>query len=188
MASCESLDPRIRRTRRLLQEALEKVLKTKEFDKISVQDIAAAATVNRATFYDHYDDKFALLECLVGERFHQLLSERQVSFDGRCAAHLSNIILAVCDYLVQLQGDGAAHGAESHIKLAIVAVVRGMLLEGLRNHPREGASPEVVAATASWAIYGAVREWLMTCSRCPAEELARTVTVLVAPILAIPLS
>ena len=62
----ETLDPRVRRTRQLLQEALRKLLKIKEFDKISVQDISDAATVNRATFYDHYDDKFGLLECMVG--------------------------------------------------------------------------------------------------------------------------
>ena len=37
--SCEVVDPRIRRTRLLLQQALEKLLETKEFEKISVQDI-----------------------------------------------------------------------------------------------------------------------------------------------------
>ncbi len=51
--SCpEILDPRVRRTRHLLHQALGNLLETKEFEKISVQDIAEAATVNRATFYD----------------------------------------------------------------------------------------------------------------------------------------
>ena len=52
----------MRRTRQLLQGALLQLLGSKSFDDISVQDIAEAATVNRATFYDHYTDKFALLE------------------------------------------------------------------------------------------------------------------------------
>src|SRR6202022_4358015 len=95
--SCEILDPRIRRTRHLLQQALEKLMETKEFDKISVQVIADAATVNRATFYDHYADKFALLECMVGSRFHELLAEREVRFDATCASALKAIVLAVCD-------------------------------------------------------------------------------------------
>jgi AcrR family transcriptional regulator len=43
----------VRRTRVLLQQSLGKLLATKEFDKISVQDIAEEATVNRATFYEH---------------------------------------------------------------------------------------------------------------------------------------
>src|SRR5208337_1812010 len=53
------LDPRIRRTRQSLQDALEKLLSKKDFEEISVQDVAETATLNRATFYDHYPDKFA---------------------------------------------------------------------------------------------------------------------------------
>ena len=58
---CDRLDPRVRRTRQLLHEALRKLLDQKRFDDITVQDITEAATLNRATFYAHYPDKFALL-------------------------------------------------------------------------------------------------------------------------------
>ena len=61
----KDLDPRVRRTRKMLQDALAQLLKEKEFDKISIGDIAEASTLNRATFYDHYPDKFALLHSLV---------------------------------------------------------------------------------------------------------------------------
>src|SRR5215468_4921095 len=95
----DAVDPRIRRTRELLQQALESLLKTKDFDAISVQEIADAATVNRATFYDHYTDKFALLECLVARRFYELLANRNVRFDGTCGSALQALVLAVCDFL-----------------------------------------------------------------------------------------
>src|SRR5271155_2772872 len=122
--SCEEiLDPRIRRTRLLLQQALEKLLETHEFEKISVQDIADAATVNRATFYDHYPDKFALLESLVGCRFHDLLVEREVQFDGTCGSALKAIVLAVCDYLTRMQGPDCKRQWEPHMESAIIAVV-----------------------------------------------------------------
>ena len=39
-----ALKPRIRRTRQLLQGSLRKLMQTKSFDEISVQDIAEAAT------------------------------------------------------------------------------------------------------------------------------------------------
>jgi AcrR family transcriptional regulator len=50
ISDCEVRDPRIRRTRQLLQGALLQLLGSKSFDDISVQDITDAATVNRATF------------------------------------------------------------------------------------------------------------------------------------------
>jgi AcrR family transcriptional regulator len=188
--TCETLDPRIRRTRLMLQQGLEKLLETKEFDRISVQDIAGAAGVNRATFYDHYDDKFTLLQCMVGTRFDDLLAERQVCFDGTCGSALKAMVLAVCEYLFRLRGRQAAGGArvwEPHMESAIVAVVRRLLLDGIRKHPsgREIA-PEMIAAAASWAIYGAAREWAQAADGPPSEEIANAVVALVAPILNVP--
>lgn len=182
--SCETLDPRIRRTRQLLQQALDKLLEKKELDKISVQDIAAAATLNRATFYDHYADKFALLECMVGSRFHELLAERGVQFDGSCASALKAIVLAVCHYLTLMQGPGCTRQLEPHMESAVIAVVRRMLLDGLkRRAPENGISPEMIAATASWAIYGAVKEWAQTANHCPPEDVVEQVVTLVSPVL-----
>src|ERR1700731_1400259 len=115
-SDCERLDPRIRRTRQLLQEALRKLLEQKEFDKISVQDITEAATINRATFYAHYTDKFALLECVIATRFDEFLSNRAVRFD--CESALGNIILAVSDYLIHLRGKDTDKPIEPRIELA----------------------------------------------------------------------
>ena len=186
----EAQDPRVRRTRQLLQQALAELLHTREFDKLSVQEITDAAGLNRATFYAHYPDKFALLECMVASRFHALLDERGVVFDGTCTSALQGIVLGVCDFLSQtlsqLAGTpcAAANQMPPHMESAIIAVVRGMLLDGIRNHPpASGDSPELLAATASWAIYGAAREWVRTPNHPPSEEIAATIQRLVAPIL-----
>ena len=180
----ETLDPRIRRTRQLMQQALAKLLENKEFDEISVQDIADAATINRATFYDHYPDKFSLLECMVGSRFHDLLAERDLQFDTPCDSALKAIVMTLCDYLARMRGPDCKRELEPHMETAIIAVVRRTLLDGLQRHPREDAiAPEMIAATAGWAIYGAVKEWVKTPDRCPPEEIAKTVMTLVSPIL-----
>jgi len=186
-STCETVDPRIRRTRQLLQQALEKLLEKKEFDKISVQDIADLATVNRATFYDHYNDKSELLVAMVGCRFQQLLAEREVQFDGTCAAALNALVLAAAEYVTRMRGPAGTRELEPHMESAMIAVVRHILMEGLKKHPTtNGVAVELVAAAASWAIYGAVKEWAQTPERCPALELAATVMAMVAPILQVP--
>jgi AcrR family transcriptional regulator len=185
-APCQALDPRIRRTRELLQQALATLLETKDFEKISVQDITGAATVNRATFYAHYPDKFALLECMVAARFQALLDTRGVVFDGTCQSALTAIVLGVCDFLAgsPCHSPSRDRQMEPHMESAVVAVVRNMLLSGLKQHPPAGAvSPEMLAAAASWAIYGAAKEWSQTPNRPPSEEIAQTVVHLVDPIL-----
>jgi AcrR family transcriptional regulator len=181
-----TLDPRIRRTRELLQQALATLLDTREFERISVQDITDAATVNRATFYAHYPDKFALLECMVAGRFQALLATRNVVFDGTCSGALHGIVLGVCDYLAQTLTTGSTtdRHLEPHLESAIVAVVRHMILDGISRHPSAATlPPSMLAATVSSAIYGAAKEWALTPNRPPSEQIAPALVTLIAPIL-----
>jgi AcrR family transcriptional regulator len=181
-----SQDPRIRRTRDLLQQAFGTLLKQKDFDKISVQDITDLATVNRATFYAHYPDKFALLECKVAGDFHALLAERKVVFDGTCSGALRGFVLGVCDFLALTQGTPCQRQRqmEPHLETAVAVVVRRMILEGLKSHDDGGGiSPDLRAATVSWAILGAAKEWVRTPNRPTSDEIAGTVVGMVAPIL-----
>jgi AcrR family transcriptional regulator len=188
ISDCEVRDPRMRRTRQLLQGALRNLMQNKSFDEIAVQDIAEAATVNRATFYDHYTDKYALLEAMVAGGFHQLLHERNVSYDGTCTSAASAIILATCDYLAQSHGDGAEcrrHSVfEPLVEAALTSAIRRVLIAGI---PKSGSAssppPEMIATAASWAIYGAVKEWFNTPDRLPAEEVVPFVMQLIVPIL-----
>jgi AcrR family transcriptional regulator len=187
-----ALDPRILRTRKLLQQALVNLMKEKEFDNISVQDIAEVATINRATFYDHYPDKFALLECTVGSRFNELLAQRGITFNSTCTAALKAMILGVCDFIADSQQLCAEKTGqteprmEPHTESAIIAVVRRMLYEGLRNHPSSTPiSPQMIATTASWAIYGAAKEWAQTPNRPPSNEVVDIIAALVSPVLAL---
>ncbi len=174
----EALDPRVKRTRKMLQCALSNLLKEKGFYQISVQDIADASTLNRATFYDHYDDKFALLECLVGSRFNELLEQRGVRFDGSCSGGLKATVLGVCDFLLEWQRQ-----MEPHLESAVIAVVRRMILEGAERHAGQGGvSPELIASTVSGAILGAAKEWVGTSNRCSSDEIVETVLTLVMPI------
>ena len=183
---CERLDPRIRRTRGLLQDALKRLLEEKEFDKITIQDITEAATLNRATFYAHYPDKFALLEELIRVSFLQLLDCRKIRFDGSCATAFHPIILAVCDYLAELQKSHSSkqHQFEAFVEGTVIDQIRVILMDGFQKHPVErNIPPEMIAATASWAIYGAAKQWVNSPERIPAEEFVATAANLVTPIL-----
>ena len=187
ISDCEVKDPRIRRTRHLLQGALVQLMQTKSFDEVSVQDITDAATVNRATFYDHYTDKFALLDAMVGGGFHKLLHEREVRFDGSCPSAAGAVILAACDYLTQMdKGEGTCQRQSAFqplVDAAIVQAIRRVLAEGVPGEAAGGVPSAIVVATASWAIYGAVKEWFNTPGRVPSEEMVGTVLELVVPIL-----
>ena len=183
---CNRLDPRVRRTRQLLQDALRKLLEQKGFDGITVQDITEAATLNRATFYAHYADKFALLEELIRVSFLQRLAERNVQFDGTCSSAFKAIILTVCDYLLEMQKSHSSDRLqfEPFVEATVIDQIRLVLLGGFRQHPQERRiSPEMIAAAASWTIYGAAKQWVNTRDRTPTEEFVSLAIELVQPVL-----
>ncbi len=179
-------DPRIRRTRLLLQQALLALLKEKAFEDISIQDISEASTINRATFYAHYNDKSALLECTIGTQFSALLKKREVIFDGTCPSALKAMTLSLCDYLVEATqvGTAAVPQLSPYMESAIVSVLRQKILDGLRQHPSGSLlSAEITSATISWALYGAAKEWLQTPHRSDAEPFADLVVALISPLM-----
>ena len=178
----------MKRTRQLLQGALRDLLKTKSLDEILVQDITDAATVNRATFYDHYVDKLALFQAMIASDFHKLLHERNVRFVGSCADGLTAIVLAVCDYLQQVhsnQTDCRRHEPFAPLMdAAITQAIRRILSEGLSKHrDKLLVAPEIVASATSSAIYGAAMEWFRSANRQPAEEAVPSLVTLVLPLL-----
>ncbi|MQW23061.1 MULTISPECIES: TetR/AcrR family transcriptional regulator [unclassified Lactococcus] len=67
MAKVEDL--RVKRTRKLITMAFFNLLRTKKFEKISIQEIADNAMINRATFYAHYADKQDLYDSLIESFF-----------------------------------------------------------------------------------------------------------------------
>lgn len=58
----EKTDLRIIKTKNLLYQTLEELMKTKSFEEIKVSDICNMALINRSTFYFHYSDKYELFQ------------------------------------------------------------------------------------------------------------------------------
>ncbi len=60
------VDRRVIRTRQALQEAMiELTIEKKNYSAVTISDIARRSNIRRATFYDHYSDKEALLKAII---------------------------------------------------------------------------------------------------------------------------
>jgi len=166
----------------MLMDALASLLIKKEFEDISVQEIADEATLNRATFYLHYPDKNALLQAMTGVRFRDLIKRRSITFTD-CHGALRAIALGVCDYLVENTGC-PTQLARMPLQVSIIPVIEDMFKEGLALHGiAPGVDAALLATTAAWAVFGAARHWFQTPNRIPAEEMAARIEAMVTPVL-----
>jgi len=165
----------------MLMEALLRLLNRKEFDDISIQEIADEATLNRATFYLHYPDKNALLQAMTAARFRDLIARRGLSFTD-CDGALRAIALGVCDYLAE-SASCPTQLTRLPLERSIIPVVEDIFQEGAAKHGMTpSADSRMLATTAAWAIFGAARRWHQTPDRIPAEEMAAKIEVMVKPI------
>jgi AcrR family transcriptional regulator len=181
VATAENTDPRVLRSRQMLMEALLRLLNRKEFDAISIQEIADEATLNRATFYLHYPDKNALLRAMTAARFSDLIARRGLSFTD-CDGALRAIALGVCDYLAESVGC-PSQLTKMPLEGSIIPVVEGIFEEGAAKHgitPSEDS--KLLLTAAAWAIFGAAQRWHRTPGRIPAEEMAAKIEAMVKPI------
>jgi AcrR family transcriptional regulator len=180
-------DPRVTRTRQLLQQALTDLMAEKNFEAITVQDIAARATVNRVTFYAHFQDKYALLEYSVREAIRQRLQR-----DLPGAAHLSpenlaRLIQTVCEFMAEMSGHCPPPRGqmeplmEKQVKEELYEVLLGWLAErpSGRTRAQEREKTELAAMVASWAIYGAAVQWSKKEKAMPAAAFAQQVLPLI---------
>ena len=80
--SHNSGDLRVRRTQKLLCEALIALIEERSFDAITVGEIAERAMVSRAAFNRHYQDKYDLVEKI----FEEMIAEVMRGIDPlRCS-------------------------------------------------------------------------------------------------------
>lgn len=67
------MDLRIERTRKCIKDAFIELRKTKPIEKITVKELAALASINKATFYSHYTDIYDLSEQMEEETIQSIL-------------------------------------------------------------------------------------------------------------------
>jgi len=72
ISTMSRVDRRIEKSKVAIKNAFIELMSEKNFDQITIQDISDRANVGRRTIYDHYMDKFDLLEKLIEEHINEL--------------------------------------------------------------------------------------------------------------------
>jgi len=169
-------DPRITRTRQLLHQALLELMMEKSFQDITIQDIANRATVNRVTFYAHFQDKYALLEYTIRESFKEKLRSQLSDCSTFTPENLASLICAVCEFLRETKRvcPPPLGQMEPLMEKQIKSVIYEVLLTWLDDFPNPNITEQKAMITA-WAIYGAAVQWNQKVKAEPVNDFAQQV-------------
>lgn len=175
-------DPRVQRTRQLLLQAFMDLIQEKQnIHAISIQEITMRATVNRATFYAHFEDKYALVENWLREKFQRRLARQLPASSLLQTGTLHTLILAVFDALAHDRRYAKPSNRQfvPLFERAFQRELSDLLLRWLKQVPSENPlSEETLETTAqviSWAIFGPAAQWSRGEQTSSAEEMAHRV-------------
>lgn len=161
------VDPRIIRTRRLLMDAFLKLTIKKDFKDITIKDITDEATVNRATFYSHFQDKYDLMDSGITDDILENIVENLSYYDQLNEESIINIFVTLTkfhtDLATQLDTQCRRSYAsfssiiEQKLKKELEKVFYSLLLKQQSKLDLEAL--KIGAAVLSWGIYGASVDW-----------------------------
>lgn len=174
-------DPRIARTRRMLQTALLDLTREQPLDEITVADIADRAEVNRSSFYQHYSDK------------ETLLADALDAQAAAAAADLGSVDAALVpggttppDLFLRYTRHVFAHAALYRLALgehgSSIAVARlrnriaSVAMTGYARFGQDeadlGMPVEIAAASVAGSLLGMLTAWLESTDPAPPEQVA----------------
>jgi AcrR family transcriptional regulator len=172
-------DLRVRRTRKLLQEALIDLTVEKGFSSVTVRDIAERAMVNRATFYRHYRDKYDLLDQYMDDLYGLLdatdeqatrseLLERPPVGLVRMLEHVQTH----ADFYRIMLGESGDPGFAGRIRSYVAKRMRATVSAVAGQAQLARPSFELCLRYISSASVGAIEWWLETDMPYSPEEMA----------------
>jgi AcrR family transcriptional regulator len=180
-------DPRILRTRKLIDEAFLSVLNDKGFEELSVQDVADRAGINRATFYAHYGDKYDLMADWIRKDFTEKLQEKDLLVRDLSETSVQEIITLVCAYVAGLHGH--CKPPHRHLDWMLEQEITGYCAELFRTWMRGQRnssgrkSIQTRSTAAAGAMYALVLDWLLAEKRPSVEAFAKSILPTVTRIL-----
>ncbi|HZU51144.1 MAG TPA: TetR/AcrR family transcriptional regulator [Sphingomicrobium sp.] len=180
------IDRRSARTRRMLHEALMKLILRKHYDSITVQHIIDEADVGRATFYAHYAGKDDLLRRGFDHFRAELFETRAQRPNGDATPQLnfSSVVFAHVerfkDIYRALVGSKASSIALREFRRLMVEAIRPEIAKC--DHPR--VPRELLAHFIADSIQSVVMWWVELHPELSGAVVHEMFRELVAPVLA----
>jgi AcrR family transcriptional regulator len=169
------VDRRIKKNQTANKKALIHLIAEKEFEKITINEIAERADVNRGTVYSHYSDKYDLLDkCIEDQLIH--LMESCYSTDATGPFPTKIPLLRT---IKEIEKNALLYKTLLSIKdvPSFRVHLSRMINKRIMKHMKENnlsfdeLGKSIFAQFMSSAIVGVIEWWFTQSMPCSAEEL-----------------
>jgi len=161
------MDQRVDRSRTALKQALFKLLRTRTYTSVTVEEIAQCAGVSRSTFYVHFKDKDALLS-ESASKMTGLMSQLALEIVPE-----ESLIMALDHFIWAGDAALALMTSEAIIAATLASQIHSHLrARGLHRQGRLLVPSPVLSAMLADAILAGVRMWMTSSKRLKPADFA----------------
>ncbi len=179
--STEKIDPRAKRTLKMLEDAWRALMAERSFPEITVADITERAGVNRATFYAHFEDKAHLATTILRA---DLVSALRDALGGPCpfqAENLQKVAIVVFEFFDSLHMPCAS---DHMVGMILQKALEDFILMWLRHEQNAmrsfpGSTAEIASMVIAWSLYGGAIRWSHEVDRPGVSDAAQSVVSIV---------
>lgn len=164
----EKIDRRIKRTHKLMTNALIVLSISKGYDAVTIKDITDEADISYSTFFRHYPDKDSLLMSIAAgiiEELRDLLRAQQPA-EASGAVLFQHVESNQALYRVLL---GGLHS--SAIVQQLQSMIVNEVLHGDAIHKANNIPPEIAANHVATSALALVKWWLDHAAPYPPERM-----------------
>jgi Transcriptional regulator len=173
------VDRRVLKSQEAIKKAILELMSEKNFDDITIRDIADSANVNRGTIYLHYMDKYDLLDKLIEEHIGNLrelcLSASEMTFQEGNYVWFEYFAENHLFFSTMLNTKSAAYFRSRFLDL----VVQEYKVEiNVTEGKNKGLSEDVILQFFGAAVVGAVEWWFRNGMPIPPLVMAEQTGIL----------
>jgi AcrR family transcriptional regulator len=173
------VDRRILKSQEAIKKAVIELMSEKDFDDITIQDIADRANVTRGTIYVHYGDKFDLLDKLIATHINELqeiyVSTSEMDFVEGTLMCLEYFQSNYSFFSTMLASKGAP---SFRTRLLAMLIEEGMNDVNITNGKNSGLNKDILVQFFGTAYVGVVEWWIMNGMPYPPHVMAEQVGML----------
>ncbi|MGC5776359.1 TetR/AcrR family transcriptional regulator [Paenibacillus pabuli] len=185
------MDRRVVKTRKAITDALIGLLEARDFEQITINDIADRADVNRGTIYLHYTDKFDLLDQSIETYLQQLVDSCMVE-SPTTPMTIKEALLRTFRYLEQHASVYTTlltrKGIPAFRNRLMVLLIQGVEEQVDACGIHKGINREITVQFLASAAAGLMEWWIMNSMPYPAEEIVEELMSLLELHLVLPSS
>jgi AcrR family transcriptional regulator len=187
MSNKSKLDPRVRRTRKWLQEALLSLMLTKPFSKISIAEITDQANVSRPTFYLHYKTKEELLIAYLDGIYESFMDDMEQYIDfiaqGKLAIKLYEQVAENATFLRSLINSEVSNLVMEKMQNYCYDVIKKLFdKEPLKSNKNLSDSvKDFTVSSMAGSTYAMSMQWLKTGMPLSPKEMGELTMRLLKP-------